>query len=323
MNKFQKRINYQGELEPLLTQTCKEFDIGAYNSHYIIPIGYEDFNLKLQTDKGYYFVKIFASFRNESDCKRYVDVIRSVLEAGVAHPFLYKTSQGFLYETSLNNSIDRLCVMEYVDGKTFYELQTAPTNDEIRFIIKQAALINKIDIKPAFVYDNWAIINFLEQYEKKNQYLNKADTDLIAPLIEEFNSLAIKSLPHCFIHGDITKTNVVKDNSNRLRIIDFAVSNYDPRIQELALLFCDLFFDPQKPESFIKTYEFAISEYQQYTTLTPDEIAKLPIYIKLAHAMHLLCANYEKIVLKNASAENNYFLNIGRVGLDYTSKLWK
>lgn len=323
MNNFQKRIHYQGDLKSLLVQTCKDFDIGIYSSHSIIPIGYEDFNLKLSTSKDNYFVKIFASFRNENDCKRYVDVISSVLESGVAHPNLYKSSQGFLYQISLNGSIDRLCVMEYITEKSFFETQSTPDPNDVRLIIKQASLINSIDIKPAYIYDNWAIVNFPEQYEKKKQYLDKKDDYLITPLINQLNQLSLNILPYTFVHGDITKTNTIKGPYGKIRIIDFAVSNYYPRILELSALFSDLFFETQNPDSFMEVYKFALNEYQQYLPLTPEELIALPTCVKLTHAMHILCANYDKIVLKNSSNENNYYLNNGRLGLKHTTKLWK
>ncbi len=72
MNNFQKRINYQGNLKPFLQQVCKDFSIGEYNTHEIVPIGYEDFNLFITTNKGKYFVKIFGSFRSKNECRRYV-----------------------------------------------------------------------------------------------------------------------------------------------------------------------------------------------------------------------------------------------------------
>jgi len=249
--------------------------------------------------------------------------MESVLKAGVSHPLLFKSSQGYLYELSNNGLTDRLCVMQYIDGKNFYELQTIPTTEEKRFIIKQAALINKINIKPSFVYDRWAITSFLKEYNKKSEYFNKNDKKLIEPIIETYNSLSIDDLPHCFVHGDITKTNTMKSANGDIYILDFAVANYYPRIQELAVILCDLFFHPKNPNEFPKNYELALNEYQNYIPLTDDELKKLPNYVKLAHSMHILLANYEKVANKNSSSENEYFLGIGRVGLRYINQIWK
>jgi Ser/Thr protein kinase RdoA (MazF antagonist) len=319
MNNFQKRINYQGDLNPILQNVCRDFDIGKYASYEMVPIGYEDFNLFVRTDKGKYFVKVFGAFRDKRECSRYVEIIEGVLKAGVSHPKLYKSTQGYLYEASNGSLTDRLVVMQYIDGKIFYELQTTPTAQDMRFVIKQAALINTIPIKPPPVYDHWAITSFLKEYEEKGRYLPGGDKNFIEPLVEIFNSLSIEHLPHCFVHGDITKTNTMKSTTGNIFILDFAVANYYPRIQELAVILCDLFFNPDNPQTFPENYDLAVREYRKYISLTDDELDKLPGYIRLAHAMHVLLANYEKVVNKNTSDENEYFLRMGRIGLTYTN----
>ena len=40
---FQERINYQGDLAPLLQNVCGSFGVGGYKKHQGIPVGYEDF----------------------------------------------------------------------------------------------------------------------------------------------------------------------------------------------------------------------------------------------------------------------------------------
>jgi Ser/Thr protein kinase RdoA (MazF antagonist) len=241
------------------------------------------------------------------------------LNNGVSEPKLYKNDQEFLYE--LDN--DKLIVMEYIEGKSFYELQTVPTSEEIKCIVKQAALINKTDLKPAFIYDHWAITSLLKEYAEKGKYLSEADNKSVKPFIDSFISLNIEGLPHSLVHGDITKTNVMRDSDGKIYIVDFAVTNWYPRIQELAVLLCDLFFDSNKTADFINTYNFVLSEYQKYIQLIPEEIKLLPTFVKFAHTMHVLLANYEKVVNANSSAENEYFLNIGRVGLKLTTNLWR
>jgi len=305
----------------MLQNVCSDFRIGAYQSHEVVPLGYEDFNLAVTTDTGKYFVKIFASFRDEEECQRYVDIIERALRAGVSHPKLYKSDRGFLYGTQMKD-VDRLIVMEYIDGKTYYERHTNPTRDEIAVIVKQAALINGIDLKPPFVYDHWAITSLLREYGEKGKYLSGTDARNIEPLVNTFRSLSLKDLPHCLVHGDITKTNTMKNRKGNIYILDFAVANRYPRIQDLAVLLCDLFFDPDSVDDFPKTYDFVLSEYRKHVPLTPEEIQLLPVYVKFAHVMHVLLASYEKKVRGNDSPENEYFLGMGRRGLTYTSALW-
>lgn len=322
MDQFQQRIHYQGELSTFLKRVCKGFALGTYRSYEVVPIGYEDFNLLMVTDRNKYFVKVFAKFRSDAECKQYVEKMKAVVHTGVSHPKLFQSNQRYLYELSNDGEKDRLCVMECIEGKTFYELQTIPTFDEMRFVIKQATLINQIDAHPSSVYDHWAITSFPEEYKLKGKYLNEQDKRLVEPMVDIFKSLSVEQLPHCFVHGDITTTNTMRSANGKIYILDFAVSNYYPRIQELAVILCDLFFDPKNPESFQKNYDVAVGEYNKYLPLASDEMKKLPDYIKIAHTMHILLANFEKVTKNNNSSENEHYLSKGRIGLQYLNKIW-
>lgn len=139
---FQKRITYQGDLKKLLNKVCSDYEIGDHISHEVILNGYEDFNLMLETNQGKYFVKIFAKFRGAEDCNRYINIIENVLFAGVQHPSLYSSSQGKMYKTSIDGSDINLCVLEYIDGEILYKNNEVLRTDEIKYIVKQASIIN-------------------------------------------------------------------------------------------------------------------------------------------------------------------------------------
>jgi Ser/Thr protein kinase RdoA (MazF antagonist) len=84
----------------------------------------------------------------------------------------------------------------------------------------------------------------------------------------------------------------------------------------LAVLACNLFFNEKSRAESENNLRIMLNEYQKTITLTAKELDSLPTYIKLAHAMHLLCANYEKVVNKNNLQENEYWLEQGRAGLN-------
>lgn len=310
---FYKRIGYEGTIDDISLVICKDFNLGEFVSNKLIEMGYEDFNFILETTEGKYFIKIFSNFRNDNNCQRYVDVMLKVNEAGVTFPRLFKSVQGHLHITRINNTKIRFCVMEYIDGDNFFSFKRKPNSEEIRYLAHQTALINSIDIKPEFVYDSWAIVNFPKEYEKIGKYLLPEDKKMIKPLIKDFENMKIHELPHCFVHGDIIATNIMK--GKKIWIIDIAVSNYYPRIQELAVLACNLLFNETSKEESEKNLKIALEEYQKIIKLTPRELDSLPTYIKLAHAMHILQANYEKIIKKNDLEENEYWLQQGRSGL--------
>ncbi len=315
MKDFFQRINYQGEIDDISSVICKDFHIGDFVSNKLVLIGYEDFNFILETTKSRYFVKIFSNFRTDDDCHRYVKVMLKVVEGGVSFPKLFKSEQDYLYTKTVNTTKLRICVMEYIDGESYYSLKQKPNIDEIKVLAHQATLINSIKIKPKFIYDEWAVSNFLNEFQKKGKHLSQQDLKIIKPLVRKFKDIDIGKLPHCFVHGDIIVTNVMKNKKGKIWIIDFAVSNYYPRIQELAILACNILFNENDKSKSKNNLKIALEEYRKTIALTPRELEILPTYIKFAHAMHLLSANYEKMVKKNDSEENEYWLNQGKAGL--------
>lgn len=319
--KFQERIGYAGDIEPVLQQVCADFDLGDYQSHKVLTVGYEDFNLILTTKSGKFFVKIFATFRDAADCERYMEIMTKVLEAGVRMPKLIKSNQGYLYQLTHDGVGFRLCVMEYIDGESYYDLKAAPSLDEARRFAAEAAKINAIDYKPEFVFDNWAIVNFPKQYTDFGQYLTNSDRKLIESLVSRYQTSGIDTLPKCLVHGDIIKTNALKAKDGNIYIVDFAVANEYPRIVELAVLLCNLLFDENNLDSYPSYYNAALDEYQMTVKLNKQELAALPFMVQVAHAMHIIGATREQAVNQNDTDENKYWLNLGRVGLEYTSKL--
>jgi Ser/Thr protein kinase RdoA (MazF antagonist) len=313
---FKQRIGYKNGIKDISQAICKKLGLGELVEDKLILTGYEDFNLILHTTKDRYFVKIFANFRDDANCRRYVDILAKASEAGVKIPKLFRFNQEYLHKMEVNGVNLRMAVMEFIEGETFFSLRTPLIEREIRLVTHQASLINSIDMHPASFYDSWAIVNFPTEFEKKGKYLTPKDLESIQPLLKEFQSLNIKRLPHCFVHGDILTTNVMKGNDQQLWILDFSVSNYYPRIQELAVLACNLFFNEKSRAESENNLRIMLNEYQKTITLTAKELDSLPTYIKLAHAMHLLCANYEKVVNKNNLQENEYWLEQGRAGLN-------
>jgi Ser/Thr protein kinase RdoA (MazF antagonist) len=311
---YLERIGYSGDIKDISKILCDRFDIGKFQSNTLITTGYEDVNILLSTTTGKFLVKIFSNFRSDADCRRYVDVMQQAIKEGVHFPPLVISFE----QVKVNAIPLRLCVLSFVEGKTFFELNEKPSKGEIRYLAHQAAGINTININPNPVYDHWAIVNFKKEFEEKKQYLDQSDLTKLEKTLQEFQSIDLKSLPHCFVHGDIIAPNVVRDKENQLWIIDFAVSNYYPRIVELAVLACGLLFDCDTKSKTAENLFLALKEYQKTILLTKQELDALPTFIKVAHCMHVLLASYEKKAKKNTSQENEYYLQLGRVGLEQT-----
>ncbi|MGV8163161.1 MAG: phosphotransferase [Candidatus Nanoarchaeia archaeon] len=312
---FLKRISYTGNIENISLKICDIYNLGNFVSNKIVLTGYEDFNYILKTSKGSFFVKVFSDFRSLKDCKRYVDIMNCAYGAHISTPKLYASNQGHLSIIKDGKKTLRMCLIEYIEGCDLYVLKKLLNRKEIKFLARQAALINSMNIKPSFIYDSWAIPNFSEEYRIKGKYLSSQDRAIMEPLLEEFRKINIASLPKAFVHGDILITNVMKDKKGKLWIVDFAASNYSPRIQEMAILACNLLYNENDKKLTESNLALAIREYEKILKFTAKEKKALTTYIKLAHAMHVLLSSYQKKVLKNKTAENEYWLYQGRTGL--------
>lgn len=316
INQFDSRIDHKGNLKNILFEVTDDFQLGQYRNHSLLEVGYEDYNLKLETDKGSFFIKIFAAFRTEKDCERYVNLMEKVIEAGVRHPKLIpsKTSK-YIFKPLKTNL--KLVVMEWIDGQSFFDSNSTPTLSEISDISEQAAKINRINFNLPFVYDNWAITHIVEEYAKWHKYLEKLDKTLVDLVVSEMKKINILSLPRALVHGDLIKTNVIRATNGKLYIVDFSVANINPRIQELAVLCCNLLFNEKQPSNSDYLAKLAIDAYQKYIKLTKIELKLLPLFIKAAHAMHIIGATKTK-AKGEGSKENDYWLNLGRIGLKHS-----
>ena len=133
----------------------------------------------------------------------------------------------------------------------------------------------------------------------------------------------MKRLPHAFTHGDIISTNVMKDNNGKLWIIDFAVSNYLPRIVDLAVSSCNLCLNPDSIKETRSKTKMILKEYEKYNKLTDYEKEVFPIFFDIANAMGILQISY-LISQGEASEEDKFWYDESEKGLEFSDKeFWK
>lgn len=318
---FNKRIELNTDLENLSKIICEKYCLGNFISNELIEIGYEDYNYYLTTTNGKYCVKIFNKERNSQNIKNYLERIKAVADSKVNSPKPLKINDEILFSLDYCDNHYDLCVFEYINGKNFFELKTTPSDDIIKEIAKQTAQINNLDIRPAFIYDSWAIINFLEEFNKKREYVSEKYKTEFDILVERLEKIDMGKLPKGFVHGDIISTNVMIDENKRIWIIDYAVSNYLPRIIDLAVISCNLCLDRFSKEKTFDNITLLLSEYNKYNKLTEYELEVFSVFYQLANAMHIIQTQYIAKV-DSDSEENQYWLNEGITGYSYGKEIF-
>lgn len=314
---FNKRIGLNTDLKNISEQICSQYNLGGFISNELITIGYEDYNYYLTTTKGKYCVKIFNNIRTRQDIVNYLERIRVVANSQINAPKPLKINNDIVLELDYKKNHYDICVFEYIDGKNYFELNQKASKEIIKELAKQTAMINQLDIKPDFIYDSWAIINFEEEYKNKREYLSDKYKEEFDKLLTKFKCIDLDKLPKGFVHGDIISTNVMLDSTNKVWIIDFAVSNYLPRIIDLAVISCNMCLDNSSKENTYENIALLVSEYNKYTPLSEYELSAFRTFYKLANAMHILQTQYITKTDRD-SAENKYWLNEGIVGYSFS-----
>lgn len=302
------RISLTSALDTLIGEICKTYDLGNLQNHTVIKEGYEDCNILLKTDKGKFFAKLFAKTREDFEVTRYVDVIFKAVAAGVRHPKILATSQG---DNLFDGHGVKLVVLEFVEGKTFYELGRSPSDEELGAIVAEAAKINSMGYSPPYIFDSWAVPNILKMYEKVRQYLSAEDLTLVNEVLKQFKQIPLDTLPKAFVHGDLIQTNVLKGDDGNIYVLDFSVANTYPRIQELAVMASSLISGMSLQQKCQKLTK----EYDKINPLTDAEKQHLYAYALAGTAMELLGGHQEKYINDVDTAETDHWIEVGRQGL--------
>lgn len=305
------RLNYAGDLTPVIERACETYSVGRLISSRIIEVGYEDCNVVIETDQAKFIAKMFAKTRTPEDITRYTTTMEKVVQAGVHHPELLRTTSG---ETTYKDGGITLVLMRFVEGKSFLELARAPSDEEREAVLEQAANVNGIDYEPPYLFDSWAIPNIHSMLAKVQKHIGAEDLPLVERAIAGYDAIPTDDLPHCFVHGDFTKANVIKGDDGKIYILDFSVANRYPRIQELAVIIANLLHD-DSGEVLEKKCERVANEYGKFNPLTDQERKHLPAYTLAGVAMEFMGAHQEKYINGNDTEETNYWLNLGREGL--------
>lgn len=309
------RVSYSGNIREVLLRACSFYELGDLIEHDDVDVGYEDYNVVVSTSSGKYFIKIFASKRTHNQIDRYVEVMNKVISAGINHPKLYSGQSGFVFDDAVSEL--SMVTMEYLDGKSLYDEGKMLNKSDLAEVLRQAALINSLDFRPAQIDDSWSIQNNNKSLKLVVDYLSESDRALVEAVLDEMDKLEIEKLPHCFVHGDLIAPNLIKANG-KLYIVDFSVSNWYPRVQELAVIVSSGLDKGRM--SFGDAVAMVAGEYVKAGgELSDSEVKILPLYTRAAFAAELLSAYRENCINGNQSAENEHWIELGRDGLNWSN----
>ena len=314
-NRFFDRIDNIEDIGILSDLVCKEYNLGDYIDTNIIEIGYEDFNAIVTTSTGKYFMKIFRNSRDDDEVKNVIERAYVAEQNNVRSPQVYKNSNNeIITNIEYQDSKFRLAMMQYIDGANFYELGRKATIEELKQIADLGSSLNKIEYKPSFIYDTWAISSFIEEFDKKKQYISEEYLKLIQPIYDKFKKFNYAALPKSFVHGDIIETNLMNDKNGNFWVIDFSVANYTARLNEITVICNNFGIVPGNKEESEKRIRIAFEQWAKGVNATDLERSSFKMLFDVANAIYLVNPSYE-IAMGNDSEENKMYLDLGLFGL--------
>lgn len=315
MNNYYDRIDKINNINILADLVCQEYNLGSLVKSHLVEVGYEDFNLKITTSKGKYLVKVFRNSRSDKEAEECINRNYIAYKHRVKTPKVHKNSKGeILTIINYNGSRFRLSLIEYIDGKTFFDLKRKPTNKELLRIVDLGSKINRIIYKPNFIYDSWAITSFCDEYEKKEKYIEQKYLNILKPIYESFKIFDYSLLPFSFVHGDLRSTNLILDDKGEIYAIDFSVSNYTARLNEIIVICSEVAIIPNNKVESEKRIKSAFMEWCNKVRATEFEKESFKLLFSVANAINVLNSAYE-LATGNNSEETKMYLESGLFAL--------
>jgi Ser/Thr protein kinase RdoA (MazF antagonist) len=301
-------------LPRLVEHVAREYQLGAVADWSVITTGYEDCNVDLRAQRARVVVKAFAAGRPASLPTRTAGLIAQAQAAGVRHPALHHDQAGRPVHSYDGHF---LLVMDHAPGQTFYDLSRPPNDSELLHIVEQAARIHSIDAHPEPVFDSWAIGNLVPLARQVGHLLDREQHRLVDRAVAAITGTDWQALPEALIHADLTAGNILLSPEGDITILDFALANRWPRLQELAVIAASLLHGspgtiPQRMEKVAGMYSRAAA-----VPLTAAEEAALDAFGQGAAAMELL-GGLNQWQQGNRGPETDLLITIGTAGLrDY------
>ena len=301
-------------LPELVAHVAADYRLGDVGDWSVLATGYEDCNIDLRAGRTRVVIKVFAVGRPAGIAARTAGIIAAVRQAGVRHPRLHADAAGGQVHEYDGH---QLLVMDFAPGRTFYDLGRPPDQAELARVVEQAARIHSCGARPEPVFDSWAIANLVPLAGQVGDLLDARQRRLVDAAIAAMARVGFWSLPVTLIHADLTAGNVLLGPDGEITVLDFALANRWPRLQELAVIAASLLHGspgalPARLEAVARLYSAAGP-----APLTPAEEAALPAFGQAAAAMELL-GGLNQWRQGNRGPETDSLIEIGTAGLrDY------
>ena len=306
MNQRYSRIGKKVNLKDLSITICKTYMIGIYKKHQIISVGIDDLSFFLWTDNGKYIVKTLNTDKTLKHINDYIKKYEIIMQNNIKAPKLILNRDRHIFISEIDGVYLNLCLLEYINGKDLYTLNKKITKEDIDKLVNILRNLHSIKSDLEIEYDEYCFMSLKETFSKCKSVLSDSLTHDITTFIKKHNKINFDNLPKCYVHGDLIQTNIVKDKSNELWLIDFDSSGYGYRILDIVKILSGVIFNYKWPKYSVKMQEYFLQEYCKCISLTDYELDCLDILRKADSYVGLMLLEYHKEL--NNGAEETFWI---------------
>ena len=308
MEELFKRVGKEINIEILSKEICINYKLGEYKRHKLILVGIDDLSYFLETSKGRFVVKIINHEKTDKDILEFIEKTNIIIKNHIKAPKLIEHNREYLHEYDINGMQIKFVIMEYIDGKDLYSIDKQVTKKDIDNLLDILVQFHQIEEKIENTgYDEYCFVQIKEDYQKTKDILPESIKLQVEEMIKEFDKIELEKLPKCFIHGDLISTNIMKDKSEKLWLIDFYQSGNGIRILDIVKILNSV-IDNYKCENETEELEkYFLDEYNKRIKLTSYELEILPALRKIDACVGIMLETFDALEGRD-NQENQYWL---------------
>lgn len=313
------RVNIDFSLEELVEQASRQFDLGAIKNFELIQHGYQDLNVKVDTDRGDFIIKVYSKRRTVVNVEEQTRALRFFHENGLPVPNLVpcETPRGDLelFNVIYGRYGDAcVAVFEFFKGPSFDEIK--PKDTDFVYLAGCLARMHKLSFKISGYYDDWGAANLLNEFVEKGSLLTATypdtrkavvpseDRKSIEKIVERMQKVELHKFRQCVIHGDLYRSHALKRSEREYCIIDFGCMDFNAAVLDLAIFAAHFCLDgTEEPGEIRRVIELVEHAYRAAGgTITHAEKEVMPLLMGASHAAYVI-ATVNLIVAEGDSSK--------------------
>ena len=308
MSLIEEKLGNKIDLLKVSQLLCEKYQLGNYRRYHLIDTGIEDLNYCLEVENKKYLVKLFNKQRKREDFLDYIKKHKFLEDNKIAMPKIL---------AHLEMQEVFLVIMEYVEGQDLFSSKERITKQDVMNLMRIVEKVHQIPNKTECIYDEYHLHHFIASYQMCVPFLSEEWRDIGEELKKQYCEIDFSQMPKTFIHGDLHKGNMMRDNQGKLYLIDFSSCGYSYRIIDVVEFINNTLFDYREMEISKQRIHY----FWEHCNLTDYERENVKILIMCYAFISIALKQYDFCHNQNQRKENEYWIQNSRAILEAVKKI--